>query len=91
MQELIGLLLPVHAVFVCCREVGLLKINVERAEWDVLAGVIDQDWPKVRKVMLYSPACHAEVYGGGVVTLQQSLYDVTVEWPGGLASGTPFT
>jgi hypothetical protein len=29
------------------REVGLLKINVERAEWDVLAGIADRDWPKV--------------------------------------------
>jgi hypothetical protein len=28
--------------------VGLLKINVERAEWDVLAGIQPQDWPKVR-------------------------------------------
>ncbi|KAF8062749.1 fkbM [Scenedesmus sp. PABB004] len=32
------------------REVGLLKINVERAEWDVLAGVDDRDWPKIRQV-----------------------------------------
>lgn len=32
---------------VLCREVGLLKINVERAEWDVLAGIQPQDWPKV--------------------------------------------
>jgi hypothetical protein len=31
-----------------CREVGLLKINVERAEMDVLAGIQEQDWPKVR-------------------------------------------
>eukprot|EP00878_Enallax_costatus_P010935 GHUV01011421.1.p3 GENE.GHUV01011421.1~~GHUV01011421.1.p3 ORF type:complete len:109 (-),score=23.71 GHUV01011421.1:363-689(-) len=30
-----------------CSEVGLLKINVERAEWDVLAGIADKDWPKV--------------------------------------------
>lgn len=35
---------------VLCREVGLLKINVERAEWDVLAGIQPQDWPKVRQV-----------------------------------------
>lgn len=32
------------------KEVGLLKINVERAEWDVLAGIQPQDWPKVRQV-----------------------------------------
>eukprot|EP00878_Enallax_costatus_P029668 GHUV01032209.1.p1 GENE.GHUV01032209.1~~GHUV01032209.1.p1 ORF type:complete len:169 (+),score=35.70 GHUV01032209.1:303-809(+) len=31
-------------------EVGLLKINVERAEWDVLAGIADKDWPKIRQV-----------------------------------------
>lgn len=30
-----------------CSEVGLLKINVERAEWDVLAGIADKDWQKV--------------------------------------------
>eukprot|EP00775_Hariotina_reticulata_P009242 gene9243-9407_t len=32
------------------KEVGLLKINVERAESDVLAGVADKDWPKIRQV-----------------------------------------
>lgn len=32
------------------KDVGLLKINVERAEWDVLAGIQEQDWPKVRQV-----------------------------------------
>lgn len=37
------------AVASWCREVGLLKINVERAEWDVLAGVADEDWPKVQR------------------------------------------
>lgn len=30
-----------------CREVGLLKINVERAEWDVLASIQPHHWPKV--------------------------------------------
>jgi hypothetical protein len=32
--------------------VGLLKINVERAEWDVLAGIQEQDWHKVSRSSL---------------------------------------
>jgi hypothetical protein len=42
--QLVTLLMYVAAVR---REVGLLKINVERAESDVLAGIKEQDWPKV--------------------------------------------
>ena len=33
-------------------EVGLLKANVERAEWDVLLGVREEHWPRVRQVAL---------------------------------------
>jgi FkbM family methyltransferase len=32
-------------------EVGLLKVDVERAEMDVLHGVSDADWPRVRAVV----------------------------------------
>jgi 31-O-methyltransferase len=32
--------------------VDLLKIDVERAELDVLAGIEEQDWPKIRQVAL---------------------------------------
>lgn len=34
------------------REVGLLKANVERAEWDCLLGVREEHWPRVRQVSL---------------------------------------
>lgn len=34
------------------REVGLLKANVERAEWDVLMGVREEHWPRIRQVSL---------------------------------------
>jgi len=37
-----------HAI----REVGLLKANVERAEWDALLGVREEHWPRVRQVSL---------------------------------------
>jgi hypothetical protein len=33
-------------------EVGLLKANVERAEWDCLLGVREEHWPRVRQVSL---------------------------------------
>lgn len=32
-------------------EVGLLKIDVERAELDVLRGIADADWPRIRTVV----------------------------------------
>jgi hypothetical protein len=44
-----------------CREVGLLKINVERAEWDVLAGIQPHDWAKVSshlRLSLSQCTCH---------------------------------
>ncbi len=32
-------------------EIGLLKIDVERAELDVLRGLADDDWPRVRQLV----------------------------------------
>ena len=32
--------------------IDLLKINVEKAELDVLAGIAESDWPKIRQVVL---------------------------------------
>ncbi|GGK33696.1 FkbM family methyltransferase [Nocardia camponoti] len=32
-------------------EVGVLKIDVERAEFDVLMGIDDADWPRIRSVV----------------------------------------
>ncbi|HET8796728.1 MAG TPA: amino acid adenylation domain-containing protein, partial [Thermoanaerobaculia bacterium] len=32
--------------------VDLLKIDVERSEWDVLAGLADEDWPKIRQITI---------------------------------------
>ncbi|KAI8467702.1 MAG: S-adenosyl-L-methionine-dependent methyltransferase [Monoraphidium minutum] len=34
------------------REVGLLKANVERAEWDALMGIRKDHWPAIRQVSL---------------------------------------
>jgi len=34
-----------------CDEVGLLKIDVERAEWAVLQGIEAQDWPRIRAIV----------------------------------------
>ena len=33
-----------------CREVALLKVNVERAEMDVLKGIRQQHWPLIKQV-----------------------------------------
>jgi FkbM family methyltransferase len=32
-------------------EIGLLKVDVERAELDVLRGIADADWPRIRAVV----------------------------------------
>ncbi len=50
--------------------VDLLKIDVERAELDVLHGVRQQDWPRIRQVVL-------EVHdvGGQLATVQRLLQD----------------
>ena len=37
-----------HAI----ERVGLIKVDVERAEVDILAGVDDADWPKIRQLVL---------------------------------------
>ena len=33
-------------------EVALLKVNVEKAECDVLAGLDARDWPRVRQITM---------------------------------------
>lgn len=49
-------------------EIGLLKIDVERAEMDVLCGIGDADWPRIRAVV-------AEVHdsAGRVARVQELL------------------
>lgn len=32
--------------------IDLLKIDVERSEWDVLEGIQTQDWPKIRQIVI---------------------------------------
>jgi hypothetical protein len=51
-----------NAQILLCREVGLLKINVERAEWDVLAGIQPHHWPKVSELAAVA-GCAVLCYG----------------------------
>ncbi len=32
--------------------IDLLKVDVEKAEMDVLAGIVDDDWPKIRQIVV---------------------------------------
>lgn len=41
--------------------VDLLKIDVEGAEWDVLMGVVDGDWPKIRQLVIEVHDAHGRV------------------------------
>lgn len=51
-------------------EIGLLKIDVERAELDVLSGIAEADWPRIRAVV-------AEVHdtAGRLAQIQELLRD----------------
>jgi len=40
------------------KKIGLLKIDVERAEWNVLQGIDAQDWPKIRQVVIEAQSDH---------------------------------
>ena len=33
-------------------QIDFLKIDVERAEWDVLMGIEEEDWPKIRQLFI---------------------------------------
>ena len=68
-------------------QVDLLKIDVQKTEWDVLAGIADSDWRRIRQVVV-------EVHDlDGMLDRIQGLlggrgYDVTVEQDP-LHAGTP--
>jgi amino acid adenylation domain-containing protein/FkbM family methyltransferase len=63
--------------------VDLLKIDVEKGEWDVLAGIEDDDWPRIRQIVL-------EIHPGSGrldairAQLQERGYDVAVAQDGAL-------
>jgi 31-O-methyltransferase len=59
-------------------EIGLLKINVEKAEQDVLAGIVDAHWPRIRQVTM-----QVHDADGGVTVVRDDLtargFDVWVD------------
>jgi phthiocerol/phenolphthiocerol synthesis type-I polyketide synthase E len=34
------------------QKIDLLKVDVEKAEWDVLMGIDEEDWPKIQQVVV---------------------------------------
>ncbi len=38
----------------CRRRVDLLKVDVERAELNVLKGILPEDWPRIRQVSMHA-------------------------------------
>jgi hypothetical protein len=57
-----------------CRCVDLLKVNVERAELDVLRGVMQEEWPRVRQVSV-----QVHDIGGRVAAVKDLLTSVGFE------------
>jgi amino acid adenylation domain-containing protein/non-ribosomal peptide synthase protein (TIGR01720 family)/FkbM family methyltransferase len=66
--------------------IDLLKINVEKSEWDVLAGIREADWQKIQQIVLEVDVPeHREPM---VALLKQHGYEVAVEQDR-LLEGTP--
>jgi amino acid adenylation domain-containing protein/FkbM family methyltransferase len=66
--------------------IGLLKLDVEKSEWDILRGIEEQDWPKIRQIV-------AEVHDldGRLAAVHRLLEDrgfQIVETQDRLAAGT---
>ena len=63
--------------------IDLLKVDVERAEWDVLQGINAEDWQKIDQIVLEAHD-HVSGYQGSRVKqisefLQEQGYEVTAE------------
>ena len=52
------------------RSVDLLKVDVERAEKEVLEGILPSDWPKIRQV-----AMEVHDVDGGLQTVVSRIAD----------------
>ncbi|GLZ36302.1 hypothetical protein Lesp02_84890 [Lentzea sp. NBRC 105346] len=72
------------------RSIGLLKIDVERAEHEVLRGVSDSDWPLVRRVLIEVHDIDGRL-GHIVARLATLGFSVTTTQPGSFRGGSVYT
>jgi FkbM family methyltransferase len=70
--------------------IDLLKIDVEKAELDVLLGIEDEDWVKVRQVVVELHDLEGRLKMITALLKQKGLREITVEQPPTLASSNIF-
>lgn len=59
--------------------IGLLKIDVEKGEADVLAGIADDDWPRIRQVVVEVHDLQDRRVAAVVALLRRHGFDVAVD------------
>lgn len=70
--------------------IDLLKIDVEKAELDVLLGIADEDWSKVRQVVVELHDLEDRLKTITALLTQKGLGKITVEQPPTLAGSNIF-
>ena len=70
--------------------IDLLKIDVEKAELDVLLGIEDEDWAKVRQIVVELHDLEGRLKKITALLEQKGLSEIAVEQPPTLASSNIF-
>jgi FkbM family methyltransferase len=75
----------------CVDKIDLLKIDVEKAELDILRGVEDPDWPKIKKIVIDVHDFDGRLETVTQLLLEQGLTRITVEQPVTLRGSSVYT
>ncbi len=59
--------------------IDLLKIDAEKSEWDVLAGLKEEDWPKIRQIVMEVHSSEMRDQIASFLTSRQ--YEVSMDQP----------
>jgi hypothetical protein len=70
--------------------IDLLKIDVEKAELDVLLGIEDEDWGKIRQVIVELHDLEGRLKTITALLKQKGLTEITVEQPRTLVGSNIF-
>jgi len=64
--------------------IDLLKVDVERAELEVLEGIVVEDWPKIKQVVLEVHNINGRLAEVVALLRQQHFSEVTTDQPGSM-------
>ena len=66
--------------------IDLLKVDAEKSELDVLRGIADADWPKIRQIVVEVHDRNGQILADVKTLLQNRRFDLAVEEQGRLKS-----